>query len=226
MASHDPIPAANDTFDTLQKTVVDKTTANKVAWGIPDGEISLLLPFQTDWNNTYPPTKDRKNTTTQQRKARDLARKNYTPKLRRFIKVWIYANDNMTDDDIVLCGLNPHDRIRTPVGLPATLPQVDTKPETGHLVKVFFRQEPDENGISKRGKPEGVGFIEFVLNIGGTPPASPEQCTQRKTATRSPIRAQFDATQKGQTVYFFARWLNKNGEGADRWTERGEFIVP
>src|ERR1051325_9589212 len=140
MGGKDPIPGANDKFDTLQKTVVDQTTANRVAWQIPMTEIDDRLPLQSDWDDTYPPTKDRKNSTTKQREARNVARKAYEKKLRRFIKVWIYANEHMTDEDIVACGLDPHDRIRTRVPVPTTVPDVDTVPAAGHVVVIIFKQ--------------------------------------------------------------------------------------
>jgi hypothetical protein len=225
MPDKDPIPAADDKFDTLQKTIVDKTTLNAATWQITMTEITDLLPLQTIWNNTYPPTKDKKNTTSQQREAKNLARKNYEKKLRRFIKVWIYANEHMTDADIELCGLNPHDKIRTRVPVPASVPQVDTRPEPGHRMKIFFKQSPDENGISKRGKPKDVAEIEFVAKIGAPAPAGPDECNKTIREKRSPALAKFTTQEKGLTVYYFARWINNRGEGGG-WTERGEFLIP
>jgi hypothetical protein len=77
--------------------LVTKVTANKLAWGIPDAEITKLTDKQTVWDAAWLIAKYKLNSTSAQRKAKDLARGGYEKVLRPFIQKWIYRNELMDD---------------------------------------------------------------------------------------------------------------------------------
>lgn len=134
MATKDPIPPADQDFDTLQGILVTKVTANKLAWGIPDAEITKLTDKQTVWDAAWLIAKDKMNSTSAQKKAKDLARGGYEKVLRPFIQKWIYRNELMDDAAVEQCGLRPRDGSQTPSTKP-TQPVVKVKRgETTELI--------------------------------------------------------------------------------------------
>ena len=118
MANEDILPAADQDFDTLQAIIVAAVTLNAAAWNIPAGEITKLTTAQTLWASTWAIAKDKQNSTSAQKKAKDLARKSYEKVLRPFIQKWIYRNESMDASDVEECGLKPRDTTHTKVTKP------------------------------------------------------------------------------------------------------------
>lgn len=134
MANTQPLPATDSDFDTLQAIIVTAVTTNALAWAIPTAEITKLTDKQTVWAAAWLVAKDKQNSTTAQKKAKDLARKAYEKVLRPFIQKWIYRNEAMDESDVEECGLKPRDTTHTPAAKPAT-PVVKVKrAETTELV--------------------------------------------------------------------------------------------
>src|SRR4051812_22055312 len=98
MSATDPIPAPDHEFDDLQNTLITAVSdpAN-AAWTIPAGEITKLTVKQAIWIAAWAIAKDKLNSTTGQKKAKDQARKNLEKVLRPFIQKWIYRNELMDD---------------------------------------------------------------------------------------------------------------------------------
>jgi len=118
MANSDQIPGPDNEFDTLQGIIVTAVTANSATWAIPAPEITKLTDKQNPWAATWLIAKDKQNSTSAQKKAKDLARKNYTKVLRPFIQKWIYRNELVDDAAIEQCGLRPRDATATPTTKP------------------------------------------------------------------------------------------------------------
>jgi hypothetical protein len=152
MANQDPIPGPDNEFDTLQGILVTAATTNKVAWGIPDAEITKLTDKQAIWVPAWLIAKDKLNSTTAQKKAKDLARKNYEKVLRPFIQKWIYRNELMDEEDVENCGLKPRD----------TTPSVKPAPATPGNIKIDRSQ--DEVLKPSCGKAEGAENYGCILS--------------------------------------------------------------
>ena len=118
MANQDPIPSADSEFDTLQAILVAAVVLNAAGWDIPLTEIAKLTAKQTIWAAAWLIAKDKQNSTTAQKKAKDVARKNYEKVLRPFIQKWIYRNESMDDAAIEECGLKPRDPNHTAASKP------------------------------------------------------------------------------------------------------------
>ncbi len=224
MKKEDNLPRPDGAFDTFQEVMVGAVTTNLVAWEIPAPELAKLTEKQTIWAAKWLIAKDKKNCTSAQRQGKDTARKNYEAVLRPFIQKWIYLNEVMTDEDIEECGLTPHDKIRTKVPVPETIPLVEILNMPGNVAHVIFRQQLNEPGSSKRGKPEGVSKCEFYFII-DTEPKSPKDCTMFMQSGRSPIKIPMDAGAGGKKLWFYARWVNPAGEGGP-WTTLDSFTIP
>ena len=136
MATPDILPASDSDFDTLQAILVAAVITHAITWNIPAGEITKLTDKQTIWAAAWLIAKDKQNSTTAQKKAKDLARKAYAKVLRVFIQKWIYRNESMDAADIEECGLKPHDTSHTP----ATKPEATTvKLERGATSELISR---------------------------------------------------------------------------------------
>ena len=224
MANNSVIPRADIQFNDFQAVLVAAVTLNLVGWEIPAAQLAKLTEKQTLWDAKWLIAKDKQNCTSAQRQGKDSARKNYEKVLRLFIQKWIYLNEIMTNEDIEECGLTPHDKIRTKVPVPSTIPLVEILLGPANTLHVIFRQQLNEPGSSKRGKPEGVAKCEFVFTI-GMQPQSPENCNRFLQSGRSPIKIPLEGNSGGQTIWFYARWLNPAGEGGP-WTTRDSFVMP
>ena len=224
MATNNLIPRPDGEFDSFQSGFMSAINANAADWKIPSDDITVLTPLQEAWKTDWAIAKNKKNCTTAQRKAKDSSRKAYEKELRVFIKKWVYLNKNMDAKAIEMCGLTPHDTTRTKNPVPTTLPLVDVVMGKGNVLQIIFRQQLNEPGSSRRGKPKGVAFCQFFYMI-GTKPANPEDCTKFTQSSRSPIKVQLPSGLGGQTVWFYARWLNQLNEGGP-WTVLDSFVIP
>ena len=224
MGTIDLIPRPDNKFDTFQDVLVAAVSANAVAWGIPAGDVTALTTQQTLWAAAWNIAKDKQNSTTAQRKAKDLARVNYEAVLRPFIQKWIYRNALMDDAAVEQCGLKPRDKTRTPAPVPETIPMVEIMLVPGNMFHIVFRQQLDEPGSTRRGKPAGVAYCEFAFVIGDEP-KSPNDCTKTFRASRSPIKMPAQAGAGGQKLWFYARWINTRGKEGP-WTTLDSFTIP
>jgi hypothetical protein len=219
MATHDTIPSKDGEFDTFQGNLVATVTANKVAWAIPDPAIAELGTPQAAWA-----AQNKKNVTTSQRTAKNEARTAYEKVLRPFIQKWIYINSNMTAADIELCGLKPHDKHHGNIPAPTTVPLIDVTLAKGNVLEIIFRQGLDEEGSSRRGKPKGVSGCRLYFNI-GSEPKTPSDCPRMGDSTRSPIKVPMPSGIGGQTVWFYACWVNARGDQGP-FTKLDSFVMP
>ena len=224
MATTIVIPRPDGKFDDFQSVLVMAIIANAGPWNIPLAEITLVTDKQTPWQKTWAIAKDKKNCTTSQRNAKDVARKNYETVLRPFIQKWIYLNSSMDSTAIEQCGLKPHGKTRSKVPVPQTLPLIDIVMGKGNILEIIFRQQLNEPGSSKRGKPAGVAKCEFYFNLNNKP-NSPDDCPKFAQSGRSPIKVKLPTGQSGQLVWYYARWINTTGEGGP-WTAVDSFVIP
>lgn len=219
------IPAQDAKFDDFQIDFVTVVTANAVAWGIGAAELVPVTAAQTVWTAAWAVAKNKDNRTIAQITAKKLARKNYEAVMRPFIQTRIYRNPLMSNADLLLCGIRPHDSVRTPVPKPAGVPEITVVNRPGNTVSVYFNPPKGEDGSTLRGKPKGVTGLLVVYQMGGNPPTSPKQCSSSATLTRSPKRIVFQPDEAGQRIYLFGCWVNGKGEQGS-WTSLNQFLIP
>jgi hypothetical protein len=228
----DPFTKPNGAYDTFVNQLYNQVNTNHVAWNILPATVAAILALLTPWNTLWPISKQKTTSTSTDRANTRLARKLLTAYLRPFVQASIYRNISMTDADIIACGLDPHDRVKSPVGKPTTEPAMDYKVSGTHLISAFYKQSPAEAGVSGRGKPVGVGLLKVALFISnGTPeksdpaPASPDDFPKTITGRRSPVKILFNASDAGKKVTFAACWISTSNINGD-WNEVLTMIVP
>lgn len=221
----DPFAIANADYDIFVNGLSDKVTTNQAAWVIDLAAVTAIAPLLTTWNSTWKISKNKTTSTSTDREATRLARIALTEYLRPFVQKWVYLNPAMTTDDIVACGLDPKDKTRTPVGAPETEPDMDYKVGGTHVISAFFRQQPGQDGVSRRGKPQGVGSIKVAYYIGTTPPTNPEDYPKMIMGTRSPVKILFNPADAAKLVTFAACWISKSNLPGN-WSETQVMVIP
>jgi len=219
----DYIPAKDNEFDSFQSNLMSQVTTNSVLWNIIVAALTALNPLQMAWAAAWLVAKVKVNRSPAVIAAKKQSRKAYEAALRTFIQTNIYRNPSMTDGDIEVCGLRPHDHTRTPVPVPTDQPIVVLKHAPGNYFVVRFFRLRDEQGALHRGKPDKVAKIEFAYSLNNQP-GSPDNCPEKRVATRGPIRVELPLNYNGQTVWFYARWKNVY-DAAGPWTELDSFVL-
>jgi len=225
MKEHDLIPRQNAAFDTFQSKIIKEITTHATDWNISGTNINPVTKAQGVWVTTWAIAKNRKDCTTAQRKARNVARTKLEAQLRPFIKRYLHLNPLVTSSDKSRMGLKEHDYSRHPAKIPETVPTVEYKAATGHQFKVHCHQEAGADGVTKRGMPEGVGRIEITYAIDITPAPAAKGCNKVVSSKRNPFTIGFDAADAGKPIILYARWVNTRNEPG-KWNEGTETIVP
>ena len=174
-------------------------------WKIVPTEFDGSVPLLANWGTSYGLTKNPATATTVNVNIKNKDRQSLTKYARPFIRKNIYLNDNMEDDDLKLCGVEPHLITRTSKGKPITLPLMEYKAGNGHSIMAHYRQQMTEPGSSGRGKPDGVGSIQHTTFIGPMPPADPNKFGRIVVGTKSPTEITFDAEDAGKLVWIASR---------------------
>jgi len=220
MANQGPLPASDNEFDTLQAIIVAAVTTNSVAWEIPATEITKLTNKQSPWAAAWLIAKDKQNSTSAQKKAKDLARKDYTKVLRPFIQKWIYRNEMMDDAAIEVCGLRPRDVTPTPAIKPDAAVVVVKRGVPGELITTcaIVPKAKYYGCIMLEGGPLPPGFNisadgKITIIDGGNPNPSPNP--------GNVVSLQFDLNEKrlksftdlkpGVTYFFYYYVVNAAG---------------
>ncbi len=219
----DYIPLKDAEFDSFQENLVNRVTANMVAWNITAAAFALLAPLQAAWAAAWLIAKIKVNRSPAVTAAKNQSRALYEAALRIFIQTNMYRNQSMTAGDLELCGLRPHDKTRTPIPVPTAQPIVILERAPGNFFVVRFFRLEDETGSIRRGKPDKVAKIEFAYSL-NMQPMSPEMCANKSVATRGPIRVELPLMYNGQTVWFYARWKNIY-DAPGPWTNLDSFVL-
>lgn len=172
----DIIPPKDGDFNTFQNNVIAAMVANALLWLIPNGVITALQGLQTTWTNAYRTYNDPAQRTAGVTTAKNEARSNFELQFRPAVQQYVQRNSIVTDQQRIDVGIKPIDRTRTPVAPPGTVPLLALKGGNGSQVRFHFTQGPDENGVSRRGKPAGVSRVQVVFKIGDPAPVGAVDC--------------------------------------------------
>jgi hypothetical protein len=237
----------NTEFNELVNACMARVNVKKTDWLIAQTAIDPVETLLTEWNTKYASTLNKKMTTTAAREARDLVRGLLEPVFSDFIEVSIYRNKNMNDADVSSCGLEPRKKTHTPSGKPATIPQMEYVAGQSHTLKGYYRQAPGAAGVSKRGKPKGVGRCQIAYamldtkpdNPNPTPPVppvppspddnpllwNPDDFPKRIDGTKNPVVLTFLPAEAGKYVIMAARWVSTSNIEGD-WGLLEVMMVP
>ncbi|MBI3502950.1 MAG: hypothetical protein HY063_14255 [Bacteroidetes bacterium] len=226
--SKDYLPNGDDIFNGYQLNFMTVLLANYGSWLINGSDVNALQVKQSAWASAYAAggIGNKGTRTPAQVRAKTLARKDYEKAMREFVKRFISSNPLVSDPQKVALGVTVPKTHRTPAPVPNTTPNVDATQGNGNQVKVFFKQQPDEKGVSRRGKPKGIALMEILYKVGDTPPATVNDCNLSAMASRSPLKLNFDASNCGKKVYGFCRWRNTRNQPGEFTQLPLQVVIP
>ncbi|GHU24388.1 hypothetical protein FACS1894164_10880 [Spirochaetia bacterium] len=216
----DYIPKSDKSFLDWVNGFTDYLSIKASSWNINADAVTKVQTLLTDYRTAYTKTLDAN------RGKVDIYTKNKTrlaleSTMRAFVQEYITYSSTVTDDDRIKLGTPIHNKIRTPVPPPSTIPEFEVDTSILQHLRIYFRDQ----GTKKRGKPYGVAGAEIRWDIRETPTLNQEELTHSEFSTSSPYTLEFSGNDRGKMVYFALRWQNGKGQkGA--WSEILNAVIP
>ena len=206
-----PVHIREQVADLNTKMTYLKLHASRL--GIPANMISNMEAQVSAVNTAQALTDNAETRTKLDTARRNQALRTTLMSMRRLVTFYVTTNPDASPVDfealrIPQPGFRPH------------LPVPKYVPGIGHITSYdlyvnipFFNPQ-----TGKRAKPEGVLALEVYMKIGGEPPASSAEMTERRSCSASPMSLRFDPKQEFQIVYFLFRWIGTRGHYGP-WSE-------
>jgi len=223
----DYIPKPDEDFDAWEKGLVTQATANATAWGIPTTETAALTASQTNWAGAFAVGGKGQKTlrTSQQTKAKNVARKSFEKTIRTFVKRWITGNTSITDAQRTALRVTIPSTSRTHEKVPTSVPNVTIEAVKGNTLEFNYSKGTADEGKSHRGKPAHTHGMKIYYKLGDPAPASPDDCNKSTTVTKSPYLITFAPIDAAKKVYCYCCWVN-NREQEGPLTQMLTAVVP
>ena len=223
MPTGGPVPNKDTEFNTyflgvhayLNAVGSDSSTINYIRLSISGAYMTALNNLHDEWNIIYPKSKSDSSRTKEITKQKDTLKKDITVLLRSIFGD--IPKSALTISDRNQMNLKLRKKHNSAAPEPRTVPSISGKQSSGNTVLLYFRQQPHEDGSSRRGKPEHIARLEFVYKIEMPLATSTNDCTLTTTATRSPLKLHFNNSDAGKKISGFGRWINTRNI-AGNWT--------
>jgi len=127
----------------------------------------------------------------------------------------------LVGSDYISLGLHPHDMEPTETPVPTTIPEIEVI--TAVIRELTFRFR--DFGARTWAKPEHVASIDFRWEIKEARPGHVEEIIGIEGFSSGPFTLQFAEEQRGQRVFFAARWANSRRDGGP-WSDIESAVIP
>jgi hypothetical protein len=217
----DYIPKPDDARLNWARNLLTYATAHADTMAIATGTLTPLDTLLTAYQEAFEKMADPNHgvlDTQRKNEARDAL----TTALRSFVMGYITYNPNVTDDDRREMGTPIHDKTHTAAPVPTTRPVIDTAAVDNRQVAVDLRELDGD----KRGKPDGVHGAEILYEIRDAPPALAADLRHSSFATKTRMVYTFTEAERGEKVYFAARYLRHDGRIPEAKRDRGAMWSP
>ncbi|MDR2533563.1 MAG: hypothetical protein LBC81_02140 [Tannerellaceae bacterium] len=141
--------------------------------------------------------------------AKKISQKIFVSALRKFIQEYIVHNSRVNDDDLILLGITPYKKTRTPAQKAKSYPV--TKKVVNSAPGVLYFHTVDSSGTI----PEGTQGQLCFYCVGQNQPAHFEQLNRRVYSQHNYVRLEFPMEELGLTIYYCFCWENTKGEHGD-----------
>jgi len=123
--------------------------------------------------------------------------------------------------DYISLSLRPHDMEPTETPVPSTVPEIEAI--TSVIRELTFRFR--DFGARTWAKPDHVASIDFRWEIKEARPHHVEEIIGIEGFSSGPFTLSFSEEQRGQRVFFAARWVNSRREGGP-WSDIESAVIP
>ena len=202
------MPALASKFNTLQNIVVNLIVARGVSvYGMTAPEVTAIVAYRTTWAPLQAAATNKMSKNKDTTIARDENQALYMPALVLVFDKHLVNNDAISAADKAALGIHTIVISSSPIPDPTQAPGITIT--YGASLQHIINLRNTETG--KRGKPKGVGFVELWYKIGDPAPAGLIDANMKANINKSGQTITYLLSQKGLTVYFFARWVTKKG---------------
>jgi hypothetical protein len=214
------IPGSDSLFDRWQNNLLTKVIAEATRFNIPASVLTTLIAKQTRWKHAYATIGDPATRTKITVKEKQLAREDYESALRSLIRSYLTYNPVITDSDRENLELPIHKTTRTRAPVATEPPWL--KVNTNLLRYIRFDYGGTE---TSKIKPAGQHGIELIWEISKERPPHVRNFTHSVFDTHTPLVLEFDDENRGNILWYTARWVNTRGEKGP-WGEIMSVIIP
>ena len=202
------IPSLPSKFNQLQIVVLALIIAKGVAsWGMTLLEVNAIVAYQTAWTPLWAASVNKLTKNQTATVNRDATQLVFQPALALVFDDYLINNAAISAADKLAMGIHLFGSARTPVPDPTTAPRVNIT--YGAPLQQIVNMTNAATG--KIGKPKGVGFMEMWYKIDDPAPMGLGDMNLKINIAKSGSPITYLLSQKGKTVYFFARWVTKKG---------------
>lgn len=195
------------TFNTLQNTVISLIITKGVSWGMTVTEVSDIVAYRTTYSPLVTAAKEKMTKSKATTLARNENQALYLPALVKVFDKHLINNNAISAVDKAAMGIHEMATPGSPIPNPTKSPLVNIT-HGASLQHIVNMRNGDTNRI---GKPAGVGFMEMWYKIDGPEPTGLDDTTEKVNIGSTGDAITFILAQKGKTVYYFARWVTRNG---------------
>jgi len=211
-----------DCFDFMNNTLT-YCVPNAVAWSIPDDVIKDLQTKGVNYSKNYAIANNRQTQSPAATVARDASWSIVKPPLVDLYNDYLINNDAISAADKQALNIyTVNNGGSAPIPAPVTTPTVTLTAIQIAVLKVLFT---DSDTPGSHAKPNGISFCELWYKIDGAAPASPDECPDSCYISRSGSTMVFEPTQRGKTIYVYARWVTRTGK-TGQWSAQFSAIIP
>jgi hypothetical protein len=153
--------------------------------------------------------------------AKNIAKKELIEAIRKFVKEFLTANSEITDDDRIRIGITVPKKTRKKAEKPKSVPNPAAKIKSAGVIVV----EVTDSESGKKAKPDLVQGFEFVYAFSETPVSNWDDLNHSLFSTKTTLEVVCPADKRGKIMYFATRWENTRGEKGN-WSDIGNIMIP
>ncbi|MDR0644755.1 MAG: hypothetical protein LBG05_07600 [Treponema sp.] len=206
-----------DLAERWKSTLPDQAKQTAYGWAAADcaavaGKITAFLTARTTYEAVN---------STENRIAKDGAKKEMVDAMRDFANTSIRYNKNMADEDKSPLGIRSGDRTPTAHLPPTSQPDTvvdNTKNHFEHRVRALNRGRNDAS------KPADAYGVRYAWQVGGEKPAAGADLPKTKFARKTTLIVTHTEADKAKTAYYAACYENGKGDTGP-WSSIEEAII-
>jgi hypothetical protein len=192
------------------KIAYNKAEANQEAYHIDPDNLSVITPLFEAYIQAEKIAANPDTATTGARRTRDKAREVLESAWRKFLNENIRYNSKVPVADLNIFGIKERDTVRTPVGIPDTVPVISVKQVGARRLEV----ETLDGVTGKKKKPKyatGSYIYVAVTEVGQTPLHENEYHKQEFSSNCHHLLT-FPLEQLAKQANIYARYSNVHGK--------------
>jgi hypothetical protein len=197
-------------FTEYIKIAYKKAQANLSTYGIASGKLDAITPLYNDYVQAEAVAANPETATAGARRARDEAADLLKPAWRKFINECIRYNSAVPAVDLEVFRIRRHDPVRTPAGIPDTVPMMAVKSVGARRIEIEVLNS--ETGKKKKPRYAAGSFVYVaVTEVGQTPKHEIEYRRQEFSSNCHHV-VEFPLEQLAKQAHIYARYANVHGK--------------